>query len=42
MPLGVDGIAATYDMSSPFWSHVAIIRKILLRMQSWQFFLRFH
>jgi multidrug resistance efflux pump len=42
MPLGVDGIAATYDMSHPFWSHVAIIRKILLRMQSWQFFLRFH
>jgi len=42
LPLGVDGIAATYDMSSPFWSHVAIIRKILLRMQSWQFFLRFH
>ena len=42
MPLGVDGVAATYDMSSPFWSHVAIIRKILLRMQSWQFFLRFH
>jgi multidrug resistance efflux pump len=42
LPLGIDGIAATYDMSSPFWSHVAIIRKILLRMQSWQFFLRFH
>ena len=42
LPLGVDGVAATYDMSSPFWSHVAIIRKILLRMQSWQFFLRFH
>ena len=42
LPLGVDGIAATYDMSNAFWSHVAIIRKMLLRMQSWQFFLRFH
>ncbi|BAF72934.1 HlyD family secretion protein [Sulfurovum sp. NBC37-1] len=42
MPLGVDAVVATYDMSSPFWSHVAIIRKILLRMQSWQYFLRFH
>jgi len=42
LPLGVDGIAATYDMKHPIWSHVAIIRKILIRMQSWQFFLRFH
>jgi multidrug resistance efflux pump len=42
LPLGVDGIVATYDMKHPVWSHVAIIRKILLRMQSWQYFLRFH
>jgi multidrug resistance efflux pump len=42
LPLGVDGIVATYDMKHPIWSHVAIIRKILIRMQSWQFFLRFH
>ncbi len=42
LPLGTDAVVATYDMSSPFWSHVAIIRKILLRMQSWQYFLRFH
>jgi multidrug resistance efflux pump len=42
LPLGVDGIVATYDMSHPIWSHVAIVRKILIRMQSWQFFLRFH
>ena len=42
LPLGVDGVVATYDMKDPIWSHVAIIRKILLRMQSWQYFLRFH
>jgi multidrug resistance efflux pump len=42
LPLGVDGIVATYDMEHPIWSHVAIVRKILIRMQSWQFFLRFH
>ena len=42
MPLGVDAVVATYDMSHGFWSHTAIIRKILLRMQAWQYFLRFH
>jgi hypothetical protein len=42
LPLGVDAVVATYDMSHWFWSHTAIIRKILLRMQAWQYFLRFH
>ena len=42
LPLGIDGTVATYSMDHPIWSHVAIIRKILLRMQSWQYFLRFH
>ncbi len=42
LPLGVDAIAAVYGAQEGFWSHVAIIRKILLRMMSWQYFLRFH
>ncbi len=42
LPLGVDAIAAVYGAKEGFWSHVAIIRKILLRMMSWQYFLRFH
>ncbi len=42
LPYGVDAIAAVYGAQEGFWSHVAIIRKILLRMMSWQYFLRFH
>jgi len=42
LPMGVDAIAAVYGANEGFWSHVAIIRKILLRMMSWQYFLRFH
>jgi len=42
LPLGVDAVVATYDMDHPIWSHVAIIRKILLRMKSWQYFMTFH
>ena len=42
LPLGTDAMVATYDMSHPFFSHVAIIRKVLLRMLSWQNFLHFH
>jgi multidrug resistance efflux pump len=42
LPLGTDAVVATYSMDHPIWSHVAIIRKILLRMMSWQYFMRFH
>jgi len=42
LPLGVDAIVAVYGVHKGFWHHVAIIRKILLRMMSWQYFLRFH
>ena len=42
LPLGVDAVAAVYGANEGFWSHIAIIRKILLRMLSWQYFLRFH
>jgi multidrug resistance efflux pump len=42
LPMGVDALAAVYGANEGFWSHVAIIRKILLRMMSWQYFLRFH
>jgi multidrug resistance efflux pump len=42
LPMGVDAISAVYGAHEGFWSHVAIIRKILLRMMSWQYFLRFH
>jgi multidrug resistance efflux pump len=41
LPLGTDGIVAIYS-EHHIWKHVAIIRKILLRMQSWQYFLHFH
>ncbi len=41
LPLGTDGVVATYS-DHHIWKHVAIIRKILLRMQSWQNFLHFH
>jgi len=42
LPLGVDSTVAVYGAQEGFWSHVAIIRKILLRMLGWSYFLRFH
>jgi multidrug resistance efflux pump len=42
LPLGVEGTVAVYGAQEGFWSHVAIIRKMLLRMVSWMNFLRFH
>ncbi len=42
LPLGVEGVAAVYGAQEGFWSHVAIIRKMLLRMLSWSNYLRFH
>ena len=42
LPLGVDSTVAVYGAREGFWSHVAIIRKILLRMVAWSYFLRFH
>jgi len=42
LPLGVDSTVAVYGAQKGFWSHVAIIRKILLRMLGWSYFLRFH
>jgi len=41
LPLGTDGVVAVYS-EHHIWKHVAIIRMILLRMQSWQYFLHFH
>jgi multidrug resistance efflux pump len=41
LPLGTDGVVAIYS-DHHIWKHVSIIRKILLRMQSWQYFLHFH
>jgi len=42
LPLGVESTVAVYTAKTGFWSHVAIIRKILLRMLGWSYFLRFH
>jgi len=42
LPMGVDATVAIYGTQEGFWSHIAIIRKVLLRMMSWQYFLRFH
>jgi multidrug resistance efflux pump len=42
LPYGVEGVAAVYGAKEGFWSHVAIIRKMLLRMLSWANYLRFH
>ena len=42
LPLGVESTVAVYGAQTGFWSHVAIIRKILLRMLGWSYFLRFH
>jgi len=41
LPLGTDAVAVSYT-DHFIWGHVAIIRKILFRMQSWQNFLHFH
>ena len=42
LPLGVESTIAVYGAQEGFWSHVAMIRKILLRMMAWSYFLRFH
>jgi multidrug resistance efflux pump len=39
IPIGSDAEVAVY---SERWHHVTIIRKVLLRMKSWQNFLKFH
>jgi multidrug resistance efflux pump len=39
IPMGSDAVVAVY---SERWHHVQIIRKILLRMESWRNFLHFH
>lgn len=41
LPLGTDAVAVSYT-DHVIWGHVAIIRKVLFRMQSWQNFLHFH
>jgi len=41
LPLGIDAVAVSYT-DHPIWGHIAIVRKILFRMQSWQNFLHFH
>ncbi len=42
LPLGVDAEIAVFAAEKGYWSHVGIIRKILLRMITWSHFLRFH
>ena len=39
IPMGSDAVASTY---SHRWHHIQIIRKILLRMESWRNFVHFH
>lgn len=39
VPMGSDAVVAIY---SERWHHVQIIRKVLLRMESWRNFLHFH
>ncbi len=39
IPVGSDAEVAAYSES---WHHVTVIRKVLLRMKSWQNFLKFH
>jgi len=41
MPMGIDAQVSVYSEGS-IVHHVAIIRKVLLRMDSWKNFLRFH
>jgi len=42
LPLGIESTVAVYGAQEGFWSHVAVVRKILLRMVAWSYFLRFH
>jgi multidrug resistance efflux pump len=42
LPMGVDAEVAVYGVSEGYWSHVSIVRRILLRMITWSHFLRFH
>ena len=42
LPLGIDAEVAVYGVSEGYWSHVSIVRRILLRMITWSHFLRFH
>ena len=39
LPLGSDAVATIY---SHRWHHIQILRRILLRVESWRYFLRFH
>ena len=42
LPMGVDAEVAVYGVSEGYWSHISIVRRILLRMITWSHFLRFH
>jgi len=42
LPMGVDAEVAVYGASEGYWSHISIVRRILLRMITWSHFLRFH
>ena len=42
LPMGIDAEVAVYGAKEGYWSHVSIVRKILLRMITWSHFLRFH
>ncbi len=42
LPMGVDAEVAVYGVSTGYWSHASIIRRILIRMITWSHFLRFH
>ena len=41
LPMGVEAVVATYT-DVPIWGEIALIRKILMRMESWSNFLHFH
>ena len=41
LPLGSDGVVATYS-EVPIWGELSLIRKILMRMESWRNFVHFH
>ena len=41
LPLGADGVVSTYS-DVPIWGELALIRKILMRMESWRNFVHFH
>jgi len=42
LPMGVDAEVAVYGVREGYWSHISIVRRILLRMITWSHFLRFH